>query len=184
MISRLFIILLLASLPFWSVFDWPVSGIREAPVAGATQDRAQGEECQWTIGTKRAGAPRPLSLRQHADAETTPDSPPAPTRTGTERSRPAIWGVATYYHPSLAGGLMRDGTPAYAPRAGGVAAATSWPLGTQLYVRGPTGRALGLVISDTGYLGSGHLDLSESDFIVLAGSLRPGVISVEIWEER
>ena len=81
---------------------------------------------------------------------------------------------------------MRDGVTSYDPQASGVAAATSWPLGTHLYVRGPTGRVLGLVISDTGYLGvvPPHLDLSEADFRVLAGSLRPGVISVEIREER
>ena len=42
--------------------------------------------------------------------------------------------------------------------------------------------ALGLVISDTGYLATNHVDLSEADFIVLGGSLRPGVIAVEIGE--
>ena len=99
------------------------------------------------------------------------------------RERPqAVIGTATYYHPSLAGGLMRDGVTRYEPSMSGVAAATSWPLGTVLEVCGPTRRCIQVVISDTGILGPGHVDLTEASFIALAGSLAPGRISITVKE--
>lgn len=100
---------------------------------------------------------------------------------GANQGVEVIAGTATYYHPSLAGGIMRDGATRYDPTASGIVAATSWPLGTVLEVRGPSRRSLTVVVSDTGMLGANRLDLSESDFRVLSGvGLDPGVIRVEI----
>ena len=92
----------------------------------------------------------------------------------------AVTGTLTYYHPDLAGNVMRDGITTYEPTMSGVAAATSWPLGTWLEVRGPTGRSLLLVISDTGKLEPGALDVPEAVFVVLAGSLAPGRVPVRV----
>ena len=91
-------------------------------------------------------------------------------------------GIATYVHPSLSGGLMRDGVTPYDPLASGVAAGNSWPIGTLLQVRGPTGREMLLEIRDTGLLGEYHIDLSEVDFQILVGNLRQGVGLITIRE--
>ena len=92
----------------------------------------------------------------------------------------AVTGTLTYYHPDLAGNVMRDGITTYEPTMSGVAAATSWPLGTWLDVCGPTKRCLPLVISDTGRLGANHLDVPEAVFVGLAGSLAPGRVPVTV----
>jgi len=126
-----------------------------AGVADATQDRVQGD----------AAVTNPLSLR---------------TNLAAAKHAETMRGVATWVHPSLAGNLMADNATVYDPQASGLAAATSWPIGTVLEVRGPTGRSMMLEVRDTGLLPASHLDLSESDFMVLAGDLRLGVATVEI----
>lgn len=75
---------------------------------------------------------------------------------------------------------MRDGVTRYDPEASGLVAATSWPLGTVLEVRGPTGRSMMLEVRDTGHLGQNHLDLSERDFMVLGERLDYGVVTATI----
>ena len=198
--TRLFLILALAIIPF---VDWlvpfpetqadlrligePELCWRQPPRALASpvvESQANGVSTHAvSVGSKRCGLPdRDVTLGLvGVDPELRqPDAQPLTLPTAPQRAASDRSGRATYYHPSLAGGLMADGVTVYERDLSGVAAATSWPLGTVLYVRGPSGRGLSLVISDTGYLGRDHVDLSEADFIVLAGSLSPGVIPVEI----
>ena len=99
---------------------------------------------------------------------------------GSVRRPKAVIGTLTFYHPDLAGNTMKDNRTLYEPTMSGVAAATSWPLGTWLDVCGPTKRCLPLVISDTGRLGANHLDVPEAVFVVLAGSLAPGRVPVTV----
>ena len=94
----------------------------------------------------------------------------------------AIRGTLTWVHPDLAGDLMADGKTRYDPQASGIAAAVSWPIGSVLYVCGPTGRCLWLEVRDWGLGGDDWLDVSEKDFQVLGNSLELGVISVTIEE--
>ncbi len=92
-----------------------------------------------------------------------------------------VRGKATYYDRELfSGSLMADGNTRYWPKLSGVVAAVDWPLGTKLLVNG----ILPVVVSDTGKLerGVGHLDMTEIDFIYLAGSLAPGVIEIMVRE--
>lgn len=77
---------------------------------------------------------------------------------------------------------MRDGVTHYDRTASGIAASNSWPLHSVLRVTGPTGRSLLLEIRDTGLLPDNSLDMSEADFTVIAGSLAPGRVTIEIRE--
>lgn len=90
-----------------------------------------------------------------------------------------ISGIATYYHPSLAGGLMANGRP-YDPSAM-TAASNRWPLGTLLRVT--HNRSIVVEITDRGNF-THALDLSSGAFRALAGTLAPGVISVTIEEDE
>ncbi len=77
-----------------------------------------------------------------------------------------VEGVATYYHPSLAGQPMACGG-VYAPTDVSIAAATAWPCGAVLQVsRGD--RSILVRVQDTGYLPPNHVDLSEAAFGMLA----------------
>ena len=95
-------------------------------------------------------------------------------------------GEITYYHPSLAWDgvccLMADGVTPYDPRASGIVAAVSWPLGSLLYVCGPSRRCLQVEVRDRGLGGDDWIDMSEADFTVLVGSLGPGRAKVSIRE--
>ncbi len=145
----------------------------------AWTDRAQGDwgSSDYHSPGREASNTKPISL---------PPSLEELNSIVSERSEAAtrfpIQGRATYYHPSLAGGVMRDGVTRYDPMATGAVAATSWPVGTVLEVRGPTNRSLMVVVSDTGRLEPNHLDLSAADFQILVGDLRPGVAEVQIGE--
>lgn len=94
------------------------------------------------------------------------------------RLAPAQTGLATYYHPSLAGLRMANGRP-YDPSAM-TAASNRWPLGTVLLVTYSTNAAT-IEITDRGRF-THALDLSSGAFVRLAGRTDPGVIRVTIQE--
>lgn len=149
----------------------------------STQDTQRGSLANLATSPSSAEATALPVVEVFADSETVSDRSGRatylqPVETSVRE------GVATWVHPSLAGGLMRDGATRYDPMASGVVAANSWPLGTVLEVRGPTNKVLTVVVSDTGKLGANHVDMSEADFTVLAGGLEPGVIKVSIQESR
>ncbi len=78
-------------------------------------------------------------------------------------------GVITYYHPSLAGGVMFcPPHDRYDPSDPNIAAANTWPCGTRLRIwRGE--RFVDVIVQDTGGdLGLNHVDLSEAAFRRLA----------------
>ena len=83
-------------------------------------------------------------------------------------------GQATYYHPSLIGGIMRDGTPYessnpfIAAVGGDSQGQPSIPLGTWLLVRSDDGIYLLIQVRDTGRFPKGDIDLSSSGFERLA----------------
>lgn len=109
----------------------------------------------------------------------------ASDRSGWARDRGAEV-RATYYHPSLAGGLMADNATEYWRDQSGLVAVSiygPWKLGDVLYVCGPSGRCLWLEARDTGLMPWGDIDLSEADFLVLAGSLDMGRMNVNISRE-
>ena len=91
-------------------------------------------------------------------------------------------GEATHYWDGLSGNLMADGKTKYWPDQSGLVAATGWPLGTILYVCGPTKRCLSVEVRDTGRFPKTDLDFSEMDQMVLGGYL--GRFPIEIREGR
>ena len=201
--SRIFLILVLAIIP---VVDWlvpfhetqqPLVFTGETQLGGLTNMAgASWWEHDPELNTLGPGLRLPsfgdeLSPTVQAVSATSRfESDPLPTAPEGEVSDrstrpPGVQGIVTYVHPSLSGGVMRDGVTRYDPEGIGPVAATSWPLGTWLEIRGPSGRVLTAVVSDTGHLGPGHIDASEAMFRVLSGgSLDAGVISVEIREAK
>ena len=89
-------------------------------------------------------------------------NPASGVRAG-EFSQRVVRGEATYYHPSLAGGLMYCNGDLYDPSDPQIAAAVSWPCGTRLRIWRDE-RSVDVVIQDTGLLGPNHVDLSEAAF--------------------
>ena len=88
-----------------------------------------------------------------------------------------VTGEATFYHPSLHGGVMYCGG-IYDRFNPTIAASTSWPCGTQLRVHFG-GNTIDVVVQDTGLLGANHVDLSEAAFAQLA-PLAEGRLAVQI----
>ncbi|PZC43277.1 MAG: Rare lipoprotein A [Chloroflexi bacterium] len=86
-------------------------------------------------------------------------------------------GVASYYHPSLAGNVMYCGG-IYNPTDATIAASTTYSCGTQLRVwRGNV--FVDVVVQDTGLLPANHIDLSEAAYNQL-GLPAEGIIPVRI----
>ncbi|MXX31261.1 MAG: hypothetical protein F4Z51_03290 [Chloroflexi bacterium] len=77
-------------------------------------------------------------------------------------------GEITYYHPSLAGGVMYCPPHSrYDPQDVTVGAAVTWPCGTRLRIWRDE-RFVDVIVQDTGLLGHNHVDLSEAAFQRLA----------------
>ena len=88
-------------------------------------------------------------------------------------------GEITYYHPSLAGGVMYcPPHNRYDPQDVTVGAAVTWPCGTRLRIWRDE-RFVDVIVQDTGLLGHNHVDLSEAAFQRLA-LLPEGRVSVLI----
>ncbi len=88
-------------------------------------------------------------------------------------------GEITYYHPSLAGGVMYcPPHNRYDPQDVTVGAAVTWPCGTRLRIWRDE-RFVDVIVQDTGPLGHNHVDLSEAAFQRLA-LLPEGRVSVLI----
>ena len=95
------------------------------------------------------------------------EGPPGDTREG----------VASYYHPSLAGNVMYCGG-IYNPNDPTIAASTTYSCGTQLRVwRGNV--FVDVVVQDTGRLPANQIDLSEAGYNQL-GLPGEGIIAVRI----
>lgn len=88
-------------------------------------------------------------------------------------------GEITYYHPSLAGGVMYcPPHNRYDPQDVTIGAAVTWPCGTRLRIWRDE-RFVDVIVQDTGLLGHNHVDLSEAAFQRLA-ILPEGRVSVLI----
>lgn len=118
--------------------------------------------------------------------EGSPPSAPAVAPTGPRLTAPtpvsspaatagagAVRATITYYHPSLEGGRMACGG-IYRSEDTSIAAATSWPCGTQLRVC-RNAACVTVTVQDTGLMGPHWVDLSASAFRQL-GSLPEGMI--------
>jgi rare lipoprotein A (peptidoglycan hydrolase) len=97
---------------------------------------------------------------------------------------PVRVGEATYYHPSLHGETMADGTP-YNQWDPTIVASNAYPLGTTLRVTYT--KSITVTVRDWGLLvdKDGNpilLDLSRAAMHELIGSVEPGVIEVEVQE--
>lgn len=96
-----------------------------------------------------------------------------------DRAARLVQGEITYYHPSLAGGVMFcPPHNRYDPSDPNIAAAVSWPCGTRLRIWRDE-RFVDVIVQDTGLLGHNHVDLSEAAFQRL-GILAEGRVSVLI----
>lgn len=96
-----------------------------------------------------------------------------------DRAARLVQGEITYYHPSLAGGVMFcPPHDRYDPQDVTVGAAVTWPCGTRLRIWRDE-RFVDVVVQDTGLLGHNHVDLSEAAFQRLA-LLPEGRVSVLI----
>ena len=73
-----------------------------------------------------------------------------------------VQGVATFYHPSLAGNPMFCGG-VYNPNDLTIASSTAYPCGTQLRLW-RDGRSIVVTVQDTGLLPLNHIDLSEAAY--------------------
>lgn len=174
---------------------WPSPDETDHPPIGALPATAAPEP--GPVGESRIPEARPVASGQDgleeagAEAVESEAAPPSPNREVTDRSKAATTGVparvkwsgersglATYYHPSLAGWLMANGEP-YNPLAM-TAASNLWPLGARLRVT--YAESIIVEVTDRGKF-THALDLSAGAFRALAGSLSPGVIQVTI-EER
>ncbi len=96
-----------------------------------------------------------------------------------DRASRLVQGEITYYHPSLAGGVMFcPPHDRYDPEDVTVGAAVTWPCGTRLRIWRDE-RYVDVIVQDTGLLGHNHVDLSEAAFQRLA-ILPEGRVSVLI----
>ena len=96
-----------------------------------------------------------------------------------DRASRVVPGEITYYHPSLAGGVMFcPPHNQYDPQDVTVGAAVTWPCGTRLRIWRDE-RFVDVIVQDTGDLGHNHVDLSEAAFQRLA-ILPEGRVSVLI----
>ncbi len=85
-----------------------------------------------------------------------------------DRAARLVEGEITYYHPSLAGGVMFcPPHDRYDPQDVTVGAAVTWPCGTRLRIWRDE-RFVDVIVQDTGLLGHNHVDLSEAVFQRLA----------------
>ena len=93
---------------------------------------------------------------------------PAGGVTDPDRAARLVEGEITYYHPSLAGGVMFcPPHNRYDPQDVTVGAAVTWPCGTRLRIWRDE-RFVDVIVQDTGLLGHNHVDLSEAAFQRLA----------------
>ena len=108
------------------------------------------------------------------------DSPENGGNSGSDPAGPpadTLDGVASFYHPSLAGNAMYCGG-VYNPNDPTIAASTTYDCGTQLRVwRGDS--FVDVVVQDTGRLPANHVDLSEAAYNQL-GLPAEGIIPVRI----
>ena len=88
-----------------------------------------------------------------------------------------VEGVATFYHPSLAGDPMFC-SGIYDPNNPTIAASTTHPCGTQLRLW-RDGRSIRVTVQDTGLLPLNHIDLSEAAYNQL-GLPAEGIIPIQI----
>ncbi|MYD53856.1 MAG: hypothetical protein F4W96_06075 [Chloroflexi bacterium] len=96
-----------------------------------------------------------------------------------DRAARLVPGEITYYHPSLAGGVMFcPPHDRYDPSDLSIGAAVTWPCGTRLRIWRDD-RFVDVIVQDTGLLGHNHVDLSEAAFQRLA-ILPEGRVSVLI----
>jgi len=176
----------------WSFLGW--SGLRET-VWGAFGQESLGpvaEARRWNNELQEWIAYTPGQSAQELFAVLHPgDAVWVRMRIGGARWNPAsgvidpdraarlVQGEITYYHPSLASGVMFcPPHNRYDPQDVTVGAAVTWPCGTRLRIWRDE-RFVDVVVQDTGLLGHNHVDLSEAAFQRLA-ILPEGRVSVLI----
>lgn len=182
-----------AELPVgWSFLGW--SGLRETvwgafgqePYGPAAEARRWNSELQeWIVYAPGQSAEHLFAVLHPGDAVW------VRMRVGGARWNPAggiiepdrasrlVQGEITYYHPSLAGGVMFcPPHNRYDPSDPSIGAAVTWPCGTRLRIWRDE-RFVDVIVQDTGLLGHNHVDLSEAAFQRLA-ILPEGRVSVLI----
>lgn len=108
------------------------------------------------------------------------DPPDEVDNGGTDSDGPpgdTLEGVATFYHPSLAGNVMYCGG-IYNPNDPTIAASTTYACGTQLRVWRDEA-FVDVVVQDTGLLPANHIDLSEAAYDKI-GLRAEGIVPVRI----
>lgn len=176
----------------WSFLGW--SGLRET-VWGAFGQESLGsvaEARRWNTELQEWIAYSPGQSAEELFAVLHPgDAVWVRMRIGGARWNPAggviepdraarlVQGEITYYHPSLAGGVMFcPPHNRYDPTDPEIGAAVTWPCGTRLRIWRDD-RFVDVIVQDTGLLGHNHVDLSEAAFQRLA-ILPEGRVSVLI----
>lgn len=176
----------------WSFLGW--SGLRET-VWGAFGEEPLGsvaEARRWNTDLQEWVSYTPGQSAEHLFAVLHPGDAvwvrmrigggrwnPADGVIDPERAARLVQGEITYYHPSLAGGVMYcPPHNRYDPQDVTVGAAVTWPCGTRLRIWRDE-RYVDVIVQDTGLLGHNHVDLSEAAFQRLA-LLPEGRVSVLI----
>ena len=160
----------------WSGLDEPVwTAFGEDPFGAVAEARRWNSELQeWISYTPGQSAEQLFAVLHPGDAiwlrmrvagaRWNPASGIAPA----DRAARLVPGEITYYHPSLAGGVMFcPPHHRYDPTDPQIAAAVSWPCGTRLRIWRDE-RYVDVIVQDTGLLGHNHVDLSEAAFQQLA----------------
>ena len=166
--------------PVWTAFgEDPWSAVAEARRWNAEYQQwisyVPGESAQHLFAVLHPGDAVWVHMRV-SGARWNPADGIAPA----DRAARVVEGEITYYHPSLAGGVMYcPPHNRYDPADARIAAANTWPCGTRLRIWRDE-RYVDVVVQDTGGgLGSNHVDLSEAAFQRLA-ILPEGRVSVLI----
>lgn len=135
------------------------------PVAAAGEERSGLPDRDVTLDLVGVD---PASRQLNAQGPLPPAAPEPEERIG----------YATYYHPSLHGGIMAD-SGIYNRWDAHIAASNDYPLGTVLLLTYT--KSITVAVRDRGLLSYGQVDLSEAAFAALA-PLSVGVIDVTVQE--